>query len=1437
MELRVRVVAPGRSGVVAAGTSRLTDVVLDVPPGTTFGSVADELRTAAGGVGELFIEGRAVPHATRVGEPPLVHGAVITVGHPGTTPRQHGAVRLRVETGPDAGALHWLEPGGHYVGRAVGADICVDDPDISRNHACIELGWDGATVRDLQSTNGTFVDGSPVGSEPVDLPFGAQLRVGSSILTLGAPQDLPAPLRPDDKGRLEFNRPPRIQPATAPVEVQLPPPPERRERLRFPAIAIVLPVIVAVAMATLLSQPTFLLFGLLSPVMFMAQWVADRTGSAKSTKRAQDEYAVRLADAEERIRRAVTEEARTLRASCPDAAEVASMVRNPTTRLWERRPSDGDFLRIRLGTGSLPASVQIRTPGGPHDSPRSPRLEDAPIAVDLRQVGVLGITGHPDRALGVARFVVGQLAALHSPRHLRLAFLTTEEEETVTPVWDWIGWLPHVVAHGQAECRALLGLTEGQLAARISELLGRLRPREASAPACETVQTVVLLHGARRLRTYPGVARLLSEGPASGIYVICLEQDPVALPAECGARALIPPDHSTVMRVDVAGCAAITDAAPDAVSARWVQRLAHGLAPLRDATPRHNFHALPGAVRWLDLYTSRSNAPAPAAADIAKKWCRGGRSPRALLGAASYGAFIVDLSRDGPHMLVAGTTGSGKSELLQTLVCSLAVENPPDAVSFVLIDYKGGAAFADCARLPHTVAMLTDLDERLTQRALTSLKAELRRREQLFAEAGVTDINQYQSRGVDRWPLARLVIVVDEFATLVEELPEFIRGLVAVAMRGRSLGVHLVLATQRPAGAVSADIRANVGLSIALRVTDVADSVDVIGAKDAAAIDRRTPGRAFVRRGAEPIIAFQIALITGHATANEAPSVTVMPFAKLGDPPARKQPRRDALACDLTLIVDAIRTATSDLALPGATSPWLPPLPSQLTLDDLARSACAPHAHWLPYGLLDAPAEQRQQVVGLDLAAGRHLLFAGTSRSGRSTLLRTIAAGAVSCGADVHIYGIDCGNGALLALRDLPLCGAIATADQADRVSRLLDRLQREVHHRCNLFATAGFTDVTEQRSSAAPADQMPYLLLLLDAWEGFLATLDDVDAGRLTNAVLALLREGKAAGLRVVVTADRSGLVGRIASLIDDKIILRLDRADVALAGLSPDCVSSDLPPGRGFQAGTGFEVQLALPSNDSSGPGQLAALRHLAAASAASASSSAAQRPFRIEELPGVVPYDAVARPSGANPLWIVVGIGGDQCVPYGIDLAEDGPCFVVTGPPRSGRSTALQAMTMSLVQGGSRVVAVTPRPSPLRRLIGTPGVLGVPVDDPGTFTALTNVDGPIAVVVDDAELVTDSPVGALLESYIKTARDRGRALVVAATTSELMHQFRGFAAEARKCRSGLLLAPESALDGDVLGARLPRSSVGHGPRGRGVLVVRGRLTPVQVPFVTLP
>jgi DNA segregation ATPase FtsK/SpoIIIE, S-DNA-T family len=1026
--------------------------------------------------------------------------------------------------------------------------------------------------------------------------------------------------------------------------------------------------------------------------------------------------------------------------------------------------------------------------------------------------------------------------------------------------WHWAHWLPHTSPDQGQDCVALVGFDSESITRRVNELLNELARRKASREQQNAMgqlypdpNILLILDGARLLRRVPGVPQLLTEGPQYGIIALCIDEDERLLPEECKAVVAWSPDAAHHVRVRGYGMEGVDDILADQVAPEWCELLARSLAPVRDVSRDDAGAALPTSARLLNLL----NMPDPTGPDVERIWHAAGSTTAAPIGVAADGTFVLDIRRDGPHALVAGTTGAGKSELLQTIIASLAVANRPDALNYVLIDYKGGSAFMDCARLPHTVGMVSDLDAHLTERALASLAAELHRRERILFDAAAKDIEDYNDTRKLRpelEPMPRLVLVIDEFASLVAELPDFIAGLVDIARRGRSLGVHLVLATQRPAGVVSADIRANTNLRIALRVTDAAESQDVIDAPDSGAIAKSTPGRMYVRSGAQSLVGVQSARIGGRrpATGRTGPKATLLPLPwNAYSRPLPKQDQADddgTMVTDLAVLVDAVRDGASRMGFGEQRSPWLPPLSETVTLEELTAygpQSTDPEADVapVPYGLVDLPARQSRSPLALDLVHGEHTLLLGGARSGRSTALRTLAGSLARATSphDVHVYAIDCGSNALLPLMRLPHVGAVVTRDEPDRVRRLIDRLLAEIARRQRLLAMEGASSAAEQRAAAAPEDRLPWMVLLMDSWEGFASTFENYNYGQLLEAVQRMFREGSAVGLKVVMTADRSGLSGHVSSAFADRLVMRFaDPSDYATAGLQPREVPKNMPPGRALRVtDTGVnETQIGLLDQDPAGQAQVRALREIAEeARARYARIPAGRRPLRVDALPTrVTASEALALdPEFAPPsrFWALIGVGGDELRPVGVDLEENGPGFVIAGPPKSGRSTLLLAATESLLRSGTPVVLVTPRRSPLRDLEGRDGVLGLlnadsREDDLEELTAKAP-NGSYVVVADDAELLYDTSLDEALEAVVKKAGDGGIGVMVAGTTDSLSGQYRGFAVEARKSRNGLLLTPQSPSDGELFGVRLPANS-GGGTVGSGLFVSGGSFMPIQ-------
>lgn len=494
--------------------------------------------------------------------------------------------------------------------------------------------------------------------------------------------------------------------------------------------------------------------------------------------------------------------------------------------------------------------------------------------------------------------------------------------------------------------------------------------------------------------------------------------------------------------------------------------------------------------------------------EVEERWRTADDGLRAVLGAGAAGhAVEVDLAREGPHVLVAGTTGSGKSEALRALVASLALRYPPTALAFALVDFKGGAGFGSLARLPHVVGAVTDLDAHEAARAMSGIAAELRARKAALARVGASDLRDWPPGAAEPHP-GRLVVVVDEFRALAEELPELMGALERLATQGRSLGVHLVLATQRPSGVVSAELRANVALRLALRVTDPGDSSDVVEVPDAAQIPPSLPGRALLKRGPGGVETLQVALVGGSA-----PPVRLAGHAP--EPSGTDPDER---------LLTAVSTAAARWA-PGAprpAAPWLPALPSRLEPSELTAGPDR-----LPFALADEPETQSRSVATWDPAAG-HLLAIGGTASGRTTLLSTLGAAALARGWAVHAIGLP--DGALA--REHPGTGTVCPLDDPRRLARLVTLLAQ------------------------GPARTV----LLVDDVESAWHALETVARGEGATRLLELLR---ARHVGVAMTATGPG--GPWSGLVGDRVILPLaDQTAEELAGVPRTLSGARRGPGR---------------------------------------------------------------------------------------------------------------------------------------------------------------------------------------------------------------------------------------------------------------------------------
>ena len=1271
------------------------------------------------------------------------------------------------------------------IGRSGDCDLVLDDPTISRRHARVKVGRAGKrlVIGDLGSRNGTVVAGQAV-TAPTRVPVRAAIRLGATCLQWRTPvKDGPAAVRAGlgaAAGRIPFNRPPRRRPPTSPVPLRVPAePPARPDPEPLSWAGIVLPAVAGLVLAVVWS-PFMAVFAALGPLITVGTWLERRRRVARSHEQACADVVQRVENFVAALPAAHSAERRRRIALVPDLAELVRRAETPSQRCWERRRGDPDAMRLGVGTADMPYTPPLEVDGGGLAAPealealnRTGLLADVPVAVSLLPGEIVGVVGPPPAARAVARGLILQAAVLHGPADLAIAGLVPG----LATEWSWMGWLPHTIDIG-GEPGALVATEPGTTSAAA----------EAAAASAGHRALLAVIDGVETLtgRTAPGRMVLGLEQSAG----IVITSDVCDLPSSCTTIVDIDHDAGRLRLVDPRSSAVMGPLVAWGVTVATATGAAARLARLDDPELRAATANLPDSMSLLDLLGGE-----PTPQTVESRWAatRGTDDLRVPIGVTADGPLVLDLVADGPHLLVGGTTGSGKSELLRSMVAGLALSADPDHLAFVLIDYKGGAAFDRCAEMPHVAGMVTDLDDRLAERALVCLEAELRHREERLRAAGAEDLAAFRARtgqaGGDRLP--RLVVVVDEFATLAAELPEFLRSLVGIAQRGRSLGVHMVLATQRPAGVVTDDIRANTSCRIALRVTDRHDSNDVIDAPDAARIPRQRPGRAMARFGPGELVAFQSALVTG-STPRCSTGLRVGPVGPVGSRPI---PTSGDQRSDLDSVVEAVRAAHHSLGGAEPRSPWPAPLPSEVAATGLVEAAGPGRpAAWLA----DDPVRQRQFPGGWHPADG-HLAVIGGPGSGTTTTLAAVALDLCRTYSpdDLHIYGIDLDAGTLSALGSLPHVGAVVAPMEGDRRTRLLRLLDDEVAAR-----RAG-------GRSGRPAE----VVLLVDDLAGLVRAHDPVREPEPHDRFARIWGDGPAVGVRVAVS------IGRAADLPPDLaasagVVLvhaTSDTSDGLRFGLKQP--TADLVAGRAVSVGDGLEVHVARPAH-----GDLAA----AATALAAKSPPTMREPVRVGSLPQHIGLEDL--PASADiedrRIHIRFAISDLDLEPAGLTL-HDGEHALVLGPPRTGRTCALAAIGAAARAAGAHVVVVADRPGELSTLLG---LEAVPAD---SLDEAADTDVRRLLLVDDADRIGDTAV----RLAAIAASTTGRSHLVASTTADrLRSSYGNWLHELRSCRTGVLFRP-GPLDADLLGATLPARLALAPVPGRGLVIADGAAEVMQV------
>lgn len=1213
---------------------------------------------------------------------------------------EHGGLELAVVAGLESGATRRLCPGLHRLPSGPVVQVEASVP-ASR--------WAEAADRIEAFEQALLDDGMP------------------SLLAIGPPIDI-EPTR-----GASFRRPPRaaLPSDVAPLSTpDLPPPPSPPTPLSWASLLAPLPIALAMAY---FFRPLFALFGLMGPVLVLGRWFEQRRARRKQAATRSQVLAAAMASIAEARRLQAEAIARHSWQRNPHVAHLHARAQAKSVRIWERRSDDDDRLSFMVGVG--PRRVQPlweSTPaaelGAACVTPL--QLRSVPEVVDLVGEGGFGVHGDASAGRSVVRSALLQLATLRGPADLAIVVLGRDLRQ-----WEWIKWLPHVHAPLLAEpddAALWRQLHQGSAIVVVDDPEVDVAAVVRSATAAEVEVSV------------------LSVAPTSG-----------ELPAACTRSLEIRSSGWIVGATDTLGA---MDTLGVGVSLDLATDWARSLAAVKD--PEQVMHQ---AAALLVAPTLAQSLEIEGPDDVLRLRSRVdtraaefGRSLPFVLGVDGTGAACFDLTTDGPHALVAGTTGSGKSELLRTLVTSLAAAQTPEQLQFVLIDFKGGGAFDGCSELPHVAGLITDLDESIVERALAGLRVEVRDREE---------------RVRARQPLTSLVVVIDEFAALAQDYPTVLDGLVDLAARGRSLGMHLILATQKPSGVVDHRIRANTNLRIALRVQHAHESHDVVGAPDAATLDRRSPGRAIVRIGSDELRTIQVCSTSLRAGSSRGTAVS--PFGLSQYQAGSDEVEQSASAIGPTEPPLNQLARWVSLAGGAAAAPlWSPLLPGRYAYDDLQQrdvgvrgSGADPEAFAI--GIVDRPELRDQDIYRWTPAAGALAVFSGDPDAIHHLVGGLVAAVVEGRAPVAHAYVV--GDEPTAARESYPCVGAVISPMDRERVERLLSMVERRIG-----------------------SEGCASLLLAITDIGSLLAGFDDLERLEIVERIEAIVRTGARSGNHLVIGARSvRDLPHRVANHIPNRLLgVVADPTAHLLLGTKPPSSGSTM---HVVDVDSGAAVLLAdQPTSPVAVANESVALPIVRCPEQLSS-----------EQLPEPVPV--------AGGLDVALGVRYQDLAPAILPMRW-GRDVLIAGPPGAGRTNTLLLLGDALQRSGTRVVSVGPGAD-----------LGFEWMDPNGVAKLAEGDSdePVVLLVDDVERVASEAARELATVMASPAR---QITVVAASTIEGARAPRSVAATIRASGMGILVGG-SQLDGELFRVRRPElPGLGQLP-GRATLVVHGRVESVHL------
>ncbi|WP_228002905.1 type VII secretion protein EccCa [Nocardia australiensis] len=1134
--------------------------------------------------------------------------------------------------------------------------------------------------------------------------------------------------------------------APAVTELRLQPPTELPKPVPPSRLKMIMPVVMVAAMGGMMvmmfrggglqtMSPMMMMF----PVMMLVSMFGMMGGSAAGgggggsagLNEERKDYLRSITDNRKTVHAAEIELYGFLRYTHPGPEEITRLVGGK--RMWEVQVASPQFLRVRVGRGRIANQVRVIVPEAAPTTDLDPvgvveltRFAKAystvggmPVAINLLSAPQIGIGGDAEAMGDLVRAMVAEVVVLHGPDQVAVAAVLSNPD---APEWAWLKWLPHTQHPEETDAIGSSRMVYRTVAEMRAKVLAGLNRGPFSANSQPTLDRkhyllIVDVGGSSNERDISGI---------DGCTWLRLGTSEQSLPR---AMAFTVNEDRSLNEVTVRGLRRVGVA--DALSSPAMTALARNISPYRLSTVVEAVAAeqASGGTSWEELVAITD----PGDIRVQRQWPTRRDSDRARLNIPfgydpAGGAVYVDIKESaeegmGPHGMCIGATGSGKSEFLRTLVLSAVATHSSDVLNLLLVDFKGGATFLGFDRLSHVTAVVTNMEEEadLVTRMEDVINGEMSRRQRILRDAGnfanVADYERAREQGAELAPLPTLLIILDEFAELLEQHPSFTKLFVAIGRLGRSLRIHLLLASQKVPASRMGELEAHLSYRIALRTNQTSDSRDAIGTADAYHLPKK-PGAGYLRVGSGDLQRFQAAYVgspyvppvqTAAASAHrarraggsyrppqrftaaqvidvrpappvEVEAVPVEPDIAEGDP------------------VTVMETVLQQFAGHGrqAHAMWLPPLTVSPTLDQLTRGATAGMLR-LPLAIVDKPRQQSQDVWTVDLSgAGGHAAVVGGPQSGKSTALQTLilSAALTHTPEQVQFYCLDF-SGGLSGLRDLPHVGSVATARDVDRVRRTFALIANLIASRQTLFSDLGIDGMQEfRRRRTVPGESAELtargdihgdVFVVIDGWDiGFSVSGPYND--EYLSSVEAIALQGLNYGIHLVISSSRwAAIRPAIKDLMQTRWEMRLGDLTDTVFSAHRNIVNAIPPnrPGRCIST-EALHMLTALPrvdgvgESDSARAGLTAAVEQLNRLYAGRKAPEVKLLPaqVRLDELHAQLP----APMNMAQRLVVPIGVRESDLGPASIDFGVTSH-FIVLGSSGSGKSTVLKALLESI------------------------------------------------------------------------------------------------------------------------------------------------------------